>query len=297
MTTLIGGHSAEVTGNQPVLMGVINMTPDSFSDGGDYNNLEAALIRCRQLVTDGAQILDIGGESTRPGASRVAVEVEIERVVPLIEALVAADWFKHSTAQISIDTMNSATALAAVAAGAHFVNDVSGGKADAHMLASVATTNAVFILSHWRGFSHQMDQLNEYSNLAVEVAAELSAQVSLAESAGIARERIVVDPGLGFSKLGTQNWQLLAGLGHIMAIGLPVLVGASRKRFVAEILNPEDPASVTNDRRDAATAIISVNLAQRGIWGLRVHNIALNADALAVAAALQVAGNQKASES
>ena len=281
----------------PLLMGVVNLTPDSFSDGGVLNSLETALKHCQQLVSDGANILDIGGESTRPGAQRVAVDVEIERVIPLISALSSADWFLNSGTQISIDTMNSATALAAVSAGATFVNDVSGGKADPNMLAAVAGTEATFILSHWRGFSSQMDQLNQYNDVAQDVANEISAQVQLAVAAGIERERIIVDPGLGFSKVGQQNWQLLAGLGKIASIGLPILVGASRKRFLASQINPKYPAAVTNEMRDLATAALSVKLAELGIWGLRVHNVAANRNALLVSQALQVAGNQIASQS
>jgi len=286
-----GSVDSLVSSAVPKLMGVVNMTPDSFSDGGNYNNLELALQHCRQLVAEGASILDIGGESTRPGADRVPVEQEIQRVVPLIQALVAADWFIASGAQISCDTMNAQTALAAVSAGAHFINDVSGGKADPAMLEAVASTEAAFILSHWRGFSDQMDQLNQYTDVAIDVAAEIAQQVEVAEAAGISRDRIIVDPGLGFAKIGDQNWQLLAGLQHLQKLGMPILIGASRKRFLAATLNPGDPASVDNERRDLATAVLTGRLANSGIWGFRVHNVAASRDALSLAAALQVAGN------
>ena len=275
----------------PRLMGVVNMTPDSFSDGGNYNNLESALRHCQQLVSEGAAILDIGGESTRPGAERISVDQEIERVIPLIQALLKADWFDASQVEISCDTMNAQTATAAVAAGAHYVNDVSGGKADPAMFSAVARSKAKFILSHWRGFSDQMDQLNQYEDLVGEVTAEISQQVEAAVEAGIERNRIIIDPGLGFAKIGDQNWTLLAGLDRLKALGLPILIGASRKRFLAATLDPEHPNSVSIERRDLATAVLSAKLANAGIWALRVHNVAASRDAIALATALQVAGN------
>lgn len=275
----------------PRLMGVVNMTPDSFSDGGNYNNLESALIHCRQLVSAGAEILDIGGESTRPGAERIGFAQEIERVIPLIQALKKADWFADSQVEISCDTMNAQTASAAVVAGADYVNDVSGGKADPAMFSAVAQSKAKFILSHWRGFSDQMDQLNQYDDLVGEVTAEISHQVDAAVEAGIERSRIIIDPGLGFAKIADQNWQLLAGLDRLKALGLPILIGASRKRFLAATLDPEHPNSVSIERRDLATAVLSAKLANAGIWGLRVHNVAASRDAIALATALQVAGN------
>jgi dihydropteroate synthase len=272
-------------------MGVVNMTPDSFSDGGTYNNLESALQHCQQLVAAGATILDIGGESTRPGAERIGVVQEIERVIPLIQALKKADWLAVSKVEISCDTMNSQTASDAVAAGADYVNDVSGGKADPGMFTAVAQSKAKFILSHWRGFSDHMDHLNHYDDVVVDVTAEISQQVDAAVEAGIERSRIIIDPGLGFAKIADQNWQVLAGLDLLKGLGLPILVGASRKRFLAATLDPEHPNSVSIERRDLATAVLSATLAHAGIWGLRVHNVAASRDAIALATALQVAGN------
>jgi dihydropteroate synthase len=272
-------------------MGVLNVTPDSFSDGGQFTNIDAALQQAKLLAEQGANILDIGGESTRPGAERVPVSEEISRVVPVIQALVGAEWFVASGCQISVDTMNSQTAFAAVAAGATLVNDVSGGLADPAMHAAVAGTQATYVLSHWRGFSAEMDSLNQYSDVAGEVAAELAEQVAVAVANGIQRERIVIDPGLGFAKDIRQNWELVARLDKLEALGLPILVGASRKRFIAGVLEPEDPASVNNSRRDVATAVVTALLLQRNLWGLRVHNVETTADAIKLVAALRVAGN------
>jgi dihydropteroate synthase len=273
----------------PIVMGVLNTTPDSFSDGGSFNNLETALAHARLMVEQGAQIIDVGGESTRPGADRIALEEERQRVVPVIQAIVAADWFKDAGARISIDTMNSATAKAAIDAGAQIVNDVSGGLADAAMHKTVAQTSATYILSHWRGFSDQMDSMNQYENVATDVVAELSEQVAIAVASGIARDRIVVDPGLGFAKDIKQNWELVARLDQLEKLGLPILVGASRKRFLAGVLD-ENPAAVDNNRRDLATAVLTALLLQRKLWGLRVHNVQSTVDAIKLVAALRDGG-------
>jgi dihydropteroate synthase len=273
----------------PLVMGVLNTTPDSFSDGGSFNNLETALAQARLMVEQGAQIIDVGGESTRPGADRIALEEERQRVVPVIQAIAAADWFKNSGARISIDTMNSATAKAAIDAGAQIVNDVSGGLADAAMRKTVAKTSATYILSHWRGFSDQMDSMNQYENVATDVVAELSEQVAIAVASGIARDRIVVDPGLGFAKDIKQNWELVARLDQLEKLGLPILVGASRKRFLAGVLD-ENPAAVDNNRRDLATAVLTALLLQRKLWGLRVHNVQSTVDAIKLVAALRDGG-------
>jgi len=280
---------------RPHIMGVVNVTPDSFSDGGKFLGLDAALAHAEQLTADGATILDIGGESTRPGAQRVEVSEEINRVVPLIQAIRASNWFLQAAADgvaplISIDTMNHETAVAAVAAGANLVNDVSGGLADPQMFAAVAGTTAGYILSHWRGHSTEMDQLNHYEDIATDVVAEIAEQVAVAVANGIARERIIVDPGLGFAKDLKQNWELVARLDRLEQLGLPVLVGASRKRFLAGVLEPEDPASVDNGRRDVATAVLTALLLQRKLWGVRVHNVQATVDAIKLVEALRVAG-------
>lgn len=266
----------------PRLMGVINVTPDSFSDGGQFLDPDSALEQARLLASQGAQILDVGGESTRPGAMRVSVEQEQARVIPVIEAI-----SKELDVLISIDTMNAQTARKAVQAGAHLVNDVSGGLADPQMFGAIQDLDCQYILGHWRGHSDVMDNLAGYSDVAREVVGELAEQVSMAVAAGIARERIIVDPGLGFAKEMKQNWDLVARLNELEQLGLPILVGASRKRFLAHVLDEVDPASVSNPRRDVATAVLTALLLQRNLWGVRVHNVEATSDAIKVVRALK----------
>ena len=274
---------------RPLIMGVLNLTPDSFSDGGKFVDPVAAMAQAKLMVEQGANIIDIGGESTRPGADRVPLEVEQQRVMPVIEALVAADWFAESKVKISIDTMNSETAVAAVHAGASLVNDVSGGLADPKMQRAVAATKATYVLSHWRGFSKDMNTYAEYEDVAKDVAAELAEQVAVAVANGISRDRIVIDQGLGFSKDQAQNWQLVARLDELEKLGLPILVGASRKRFIAGVLDSEASAEVSNERRDVATAVLTALIMQRKLWGVRVHNVQTTVDAMAMVEALEVA--------
>jgi dihydropteroate synthase len=274
-------------------MGVLNVTPDSFSDGGQHLALESALDHARLLLMGGANIIDIGGESTRPGAERVPVEIELGRVIPVIEALVVelAKSGRHDV-QISIDTMNAATALAAVAAGAHIINDVSGGLADSKMLSVAAASGAKIILSHWRGFSEKMDDLAQYQDVSREVSIELKLRIDAAISAGVDKNKIVVDPGLGFAKDMQQNWQLVARLDELEKLGYPILIGASRKRFLAGVLDAEleeNSEALSNSRRDLATAVLTALLLQRKLWGIRVHNVVSTADAIAVVAALREA--------
>ncbi|GAA1705129.1 dihydropteroate synthase [Microbacterium sediminicola] len=268
-------------------MGIVNVTPDSFSDGGRYLDPDAAIAQGRQLRTDGADILDIGGESTRPGAERVSASTERDRVVPVIRALA------HEGARISIDTLNASTALAAVESGASIVNDVSGGLADPAMLTAVAQTEATIILGHWRGPSSDMYARAEYTDVGAEVVDELAARVSAAAAAGIPRERIVVDPGIGFGKVPAQNWAVLASLPVLVQQGVPVLLGTSRKKFLAAAL--EGAGEVTESRRDLATAVTSALAAQAGVWGVRVHDVATTRDALRVAE-LWKKGGQDAAE-
>ena len=273
---------------RPLIMGVLNTTPDSFSDGGKFAQLEAALDHAKLLVMAGAQIIDVGGESTRPGADRVSLEEEQRRTIPAIRAI--REHLTHeglSEVQISIDTMNAETAKLAVEAGATIVNDVSGGLADPRMLETVATTEAAYIIGHWRGFSNEMDTLNSYQDIAREVAEELRQRVAAAEAAGIPHSRIIVDPGLGFAKDMKQNWQLVARLDALDSLGLPILVGASRKRFIASAIEPEEPTRADNDRRDLATAVLTALLLQRKLWGVRVHNVIATADAIAIVQALR----------
>lgn len=281
-----------MTFNRPLIMGVLNVTPDSFSDGGDFSALEDAVNHARLLIAAGANIIDIGGESTRPGAERVAVEEEQRRVLSVIEKIAKEPSFIDSGAQISIDTMNASTARAAIAAGAKIINDVSGGLADEEMFAVAAETNSILVISHWRGFSDVMNTLNAYADIARDVAAELSARVDQAVAAGVAREKIVIDPGLGFAKDMRQNWMLVARLDELERLGLPILVGASRKRFIAGVLEPDEAGEVSNARRDVATAVLTALLLQRKLWGIRVHNVIATADAIDVVEALRNAESQ-----
>ncbi|MCR2802075.1 dihydropteroate synthase [Microbacterium sp. zg-Y818] len=263
-----------------LVMGIVNVTPDSFSDGGRYARADAAIAHGLQLLADGADMLDVGGESTRPGAERVDPAVERDRVLPVVSALADAG------AVVSIDTMNAETAAAAVAAGARIVNDVSGGLADDGMFAAVAGTQAELAIGHWRGHSTDMYARADYADVTGEVLAELAARVDAAESAGIPRERLIVDPGIGFGKRGDQNWMLLSHLPQVVGLGVRVLVGTSRKRFLAEALAPGAEADgVDERRRDLATAVTSALASADGAWAVRVHDVTATRDALAVARA------------
>jgi dihydropteroate synthase len=262
---------------RPVLMGVVNVTPDSFSDGGRWATPEAAIAHGLELLADGADILDVGGESTRPGATRPLVEEELSRVVPVIAALAEAG------AVVSVDTMRAEVATAALEAGARVVNDVSGGLADPDMYAVVAGRDAVFVAMHWRAHSATMQQHASYDGPGGVVAAvrdELAERVDAMVAAGIAPTRIVLDPGLGFAKTGEHNWQLLRGLGPIAALGYPLLVGASRKSFLGTLLAGSDGTPRGVDGREHATTALHVLLAQEGVWGLRTHDVRAAHDAL-----------------
>jgi dihydropteroate synthase len=278
---------------KPLVMGVLNVTPDSFSDGNQYNSVESAVDHAKLLVLAGAQIIDIGGESTRPGAERVTLQEEQSRVVPVIKAIAELNL----GAAISIDTMNAETAELAIAAGANIINDVSGGLADEAMLGVAAKHDAVIILSHWRGHSDIMNTMSSYQNVAEEVANELQERVDAAIKAGVSRDKIVVDPGLGFAKDMKQNWQLVARLDEIEKLGLPILVGASRKRFIAGALDEEEPNSVSHERRDVATAVLTALLMQRRLWGVRVHNVLSTVDAISIVSALHEGSNDAGNSS
>jgi dihydropteroate synthase len=261
----------------PLLMGVVNVTPDSFSDGGRWATPEAAIVHGRELLAAGADILDIGGESTRPGATRPVVEEEIGRVVPVIRSLVA------DGARVSVDTMRAEVAERALDAGATIVNDVSGGLADPRILEVVAASEATYVCMHWRGHSDRMQSLASYDGpggVVAAVRAELCARVAAVRAAGTPDERIVLDPGLGFAKTARHNWQLLAGLPVLQELGFPVLVGASRKSFLGSLLAaPDGTPRPVEDREDATTAL-TVLLAQQGVWGIRVHDVRAASDAL-----------------
>jgi len=257
------------------IMGIVNVTPDSFSDGGRYVDPDTAVAHGLRLRSQGADLLDVGGESTRPGAERVDPQVERARVLPVVAALAAEG------AVVSIDTMNADTAVAAVEAGARIVNDVSGGLADPRMLGAVAGTGADVVLGHWRGPSYDMYARAEYADAPREVTAELLRRVEAAAAAGISPARVVLDPGIGFGKHGAQNWAVLSALPSLVGVGPRVLVGTSRKRFLAQALGDEPSES----RRDLATAVTSVLAAQAGAWAVRVHDVVATNDALRVAAA------------
>ena len=281
-----------MTFNRPLVMGVLNVTPDSFSDGGQFSAEDDALNHARLLIAAGSNIIDIGGESTRPGAERISIEEEQRRVLRVIERIAQEPSFIASGAKISIDTMNAQTAKAAVACGAEIINDVSGGLADENMFAVAAESGAILVISHWRGFSDRMDTLNEYQDIARDVATELAARVEVAVTAGVKREKIVIDPGLGFAKDMQQNWKLVARLDELEKLGLPILVGASRKRFIAGTLEPDEAGEVSNSRRDLATAVLTALLLQRKLWGIRVHNVLATTDAIDVVEALRNAESQ-----
>lgn len=247
----------------PLVFGILNVTPDSFSDGGRWVDAGAAIARARELHRQGADIIDIGGESTRPGAERVPAEVERERVIPVVEALVALGI------EVSVDTMRASTAAAAIAAGARTINDVSGGLADPDMLPTVAESDARYVAMHWRGHSTEMESLARYGNVPIEVRDELAQRVAAIRAAGIGDERVVLDPGFGFAKNAEHNWALLRQLDVVESLGFPLLVGVSRKRFLADVLTAD--ASVLD--RDLPTAIVSAHCAARGLWGVRVHDV------------------------
>ena len=270
--------------DRAVVMGVVNVTADSFSDGGRYLDADAAVRRGLALAAAGADIVDVGGESTRPGAHRVPAAVEADRVVPVVAALVAAGVV------CSVDTTRATVARAALDAGGQIVNDVSGGLADPEMAAMVADAGVPWILMHWRGHSAGMDALAVYRDVVDDVRSELAARVEAALSAGVAERHLVLDPGLGFAKTAEHNWALLRALpaitGHDGAgWGFPILVGASRKRFLGALLGdatgPRPP-----DGREAATTAISALAAAAGAWGVRVHEAADSLDAVRVAAAV-----------
>ena len=258
-----------------LVMGVLNITPDSFSDGGLFFDSKVAIAHAQQMIADGADIIDIGGESTRPGSERISAQEEIDRVLPVITELAKTE------AVLSIDTMRAQVAIAAVAAGAHLINDVSGGKADPEMLSYVATLDVPYILMHWRGPSNIMNSLTDYDDVVQDVTKEISAQVDAAVRAGIAKERIAIDPGIGFAKTVDQNWPILKHLDVLAELGLPILMGASRKKFLGELLAKDGEARIMEDRESATTAI-STLMALRSTWVVRVHDVKASRDAIAV---------------
>jgi dihydropteroate synthase len=261
------------------VVGVLNVTPDSFSDGGRYLHADDAIAHAQQMSAEGADLIDVGGESTRPGAQRVVAEIEQQRVLPVVAAL-AADGIA-----VSVDTYRASVAAAALAAGARVVNDVSGGLADPDMGRVVRDAGCPWILMHWRGHSASMQHLAVYEDVVAEVRTELLARVDAAVSAGVEPAQLVLDPGIGFAKTGEHNWQLLARLDTFVNTGLPVLVGSSRKSFLGQLLAaPDGTPRQVEDREDATTALTGY-CALAGVWGVRVHEVRASVDAaLAIAA-------------
>ena len=241
-----------------LVMGILNVTPDSFADGGRHNEFDAAVLRGLEMIAEGVDIIDIGGESTRPGAERVSEEEEIARTIPVITELA-----KHGVT-ISIDTMRANTAKAAITAGASIINDVSGGLSDSQMLQTAAQLQVPYIAMHWRGHSKDMNSNAIYGDVVHDVIAELNERIEAALDAGIAKDKLIIDPGIGFAKDAEHNWAIIDAIDRFVALGYPVLVGASRKRF----LGGDSP-----DEREAATIELSKRLGTTGVWAVRVHSV------------------------
>jgi dihydropteroate synthase len=264
-------------------MGVLNVTPDSFSDGGCYADRGAAIAHGLEMAAAGADYVDVGGESTRPGADRVDAQEECRRVLPVIAELAEAG------VRVSVDTTRAEVAEAALSAGASLVNDVSGGLADAGMAKLVADAGVPWVLMHWRGHSREMYSAAVYDDVVTEVCQELSARVDDAVAAGVAPEQLVLDPGLGFAKNAGHNWALLARLDRLVRLGPPVLVGASRKTFLGRLLAAPDGTPRPVEGRESATLALTVLAAEAGAWGVRVHDVAGSVDAVRTVAAVQAA--------
>lgn len=250
-----------------LVMGILNITPDSFADGGRYNSFSKAVLHAREMIAEGVDIIDIGGESTRPGADRVSEEEELERVIPVITELA------HDGVQLSIDTMRASTARAAIAAGAQIINDVSGGLADPQMLTTAAELKTPYIAMHWRGQSKEMNSMATYRNVISEVIAELQGRIAAALNAGISHDKLIIDPGIGFAKDAHHNWEIIDHIDEFVDLGYPVLIGASRKRFLG---------GDTPNEREAASIALTKRLSTVGIWGVRVHSVKPHRDVILI---------------
>ena len=260
-----------------LVMGVLNVTPDSFSDGGRYLDPAVAVDHGRALVAEGADLVDVGGESTRPGATRPSPEEEVDRVLPVVRAL-AGDGVL-----VSVDTMRASVASAAVEAGAVLVNDVSGGLADEAMLSTVAGLDVAYVLMHWRAHSTQMQRFTDYGDVVADVSAELRERLDAAAQAGVRPERVAVDPGIGFSKTADQNWDVLAGMERLHDLGHPVLIATSRKRFLGALLADAAGELRPTDLREDGTTATSTLAAAAGAWCIRTHTVRATLDAVKVA--------------
>jgi dihydropteroate synthase len=262
-----------------VVIGIVNVTPDSFSDGGAFSDTDAAVAQGVRLLQEGADIVDVGGESTRPGAARVPAEIEMRRILPVIRELAATG------AMVSADTMRARTAEAAVEAGASMINDVSGGLSDPHMPDFIASARVPYVLMHWRGYSHDMQRHAIYTDVAGEVAMELQHRMEAVVDRGVDPSLIILDPGLGFAKTAEHNWSLLARLSLLHELGHPILIGASRKSFLGTLLAGPGGTPRSAGQREHATAAVSALAAAAGVWGVRVHDVRGSLDAVKVAAA------------
>ena len=255
-----------------LVMGILNVTPDSFADGGRHFDFEAAINRAKEMISEGVDIIDVGGESTRPGADRVTEEIERDRVIPVITELVELG------VTLSIDTTRANIAQAAISAGASIVNDVSGGLADPKMAALIASNpNVQYVVMHWRGHSKDMQKAAEYKNVVGEVKDELDERVIALTKSGVLPEQIILDPGIGFAKSSAHNWELLKNIDRLNLLGFPLLVGASRKRFIGDLLSAPEA-----DDRESASIALTTYLAKSGVWGVRTHSVKPHLDAIAV---------------
>ena len=285
MTTAApAGLPAQVATGRTLVMGVVNVTPDSFSDGGHYLAADAAVEHGLALVAEGADLVDVGGESTRPGAERVDEDEELRRILPVVGELPAAG------VAVSIDTMRARVAAQALEAGAALVNDVSGGLADDDMARVVAGSTTPYVVMHWRGHSAGMAALAHYDDVVADVTGELRARLDALAAAGVDLDRVVLDPGIGFAKDAGHNWTLLAHLDSLAGLGRPLLVGASRKGFLGTLLAGADGGPRPVEDRDVATAVVSAAVADiDAVWAVRVHAVRPTVDALAVVRALRSA--------
>ena len=259
-----------------LVMGILNVTPDSFADGGRHFNLDAAVNRAKEMIEEGVDIIDIGGESTKPGAERVSEEEESARVIPVLEQVIPLGT------EVSIDTTRSGVAAKAIKLGVKYVNDVSGGLADPKMYEVIAKNSKVqYVIMHWRAHSKNMQEFANYKDVVKEVKEELEERINSAIEAGVDPDQIIVDPGIGFSKGAEHNWELLKNLDRLSLLGYPILIGASRKRFLGELTGGANP-----DERESATLAITAAMAKQGIWAVRTHSVKPHRDVIATITSL-----------